>query len=149
MKYTVKIADKRYEVEIDNIYARPVVVHVDGERFEVMPENGIRLDEKKESVETSPVMEKSISGAKPLPAASPTSNPSPSGKTLTSPLPGTVTEIFVKKGDKVEAGQVILIIEAMKMKNSIRSVRTGVVAGVLVSAGQTVAHKQALVEFAE
>lgn len=146
MKYTVKIADKRYEVEIDNIYARPVVVHVDGERFEVMPENGIRLDEKKESVETR---EKSISGAKPLPAASPTSNPSLGGKTLTSPLPGTVTEIFVKKGDKVEAGQVILIIEAMKMKNSIRSVRTGVVAGVLVSVGQTVAHKQALVEFAE
>ena len=44
-------------------------------------------------------------------------------------------------------GCVILVIEAMKMKNSIRSVRDGKIATVHVSAGQTVMHKQALVEF--
>ena len=49
----------------------------------------------------------------------------------------------------MEAGQVILIMEAMKMKNSIRSVCSGTIGEVLVSAGQTVAHKQALVKFAE
>jgi biotin carboxyl carrier protein len=46
-------------------------------------------------------------------------------------------------------GQVILIIEAMKMKNSIRSIHTGTVSEVLVNAGQSVAHKQALLKFAE
>ena len=66
---------------------------------------------------------------------------------MTAPLPGTVIEIFIKAGDQIEAGQVILIIEAMKMKNSIRSRRAGKIAEVLVSAGQTVAHKQALVRF--
>jgi biotin carboxyl carrier protein len=66
---------------------------------------------------------------------------------LTAPLPGTIVEIFVKAGDEIEAGQVILVIEAMKMKNSIRSTRAGKAAQVLVSAGQTVAHKQALVKF--
>jgi biotin carboxyl carrier protein len=66
---------------------------------------------------------------------------------LTAPLPGTVIEIFVKPGEQIEAGQVILVIEAMKMKNSIRSTRAGKVAEVLVGAGQTVAHKQALVRF--
>ena len=66
---------------------------------------------------------------------------------MTAPLPGTVIEIFIKAGDQIEAGQVILIIEAMKMKNSIRSRRAGKIAEVLVSAGQTVAHKQVLVRF--
>lgn len=149
MKYTVKIADKTYEVEIDNIYTRPVIARVDGEQFEVMPENGTRLDETKEANESHPVVAKAPSSIKPLPTASSGPNPALGGKTLTSPLPGTVTEVFIKKGDKVESGQVILIIEAMKMKNSIRSVRTGTVADLLVSAGQTVAHKQALVEFTE
>src|SRR5690606_26000845 len=67
---------------------------------------------------------------------------------LTAPLPGTVTEVFVKVGDPVEMGQVVLIIEAMKMKNSIRSTRAGKIKEVLVSTGQTVAHKQPLVRFA-
>ena len=149
MKYTVKIADKTYEVEVENVYTRPIIARVDGQTFEVMPENGVQLDSEKEAGGTMPVAEKSASGLKPLPAASPTSNQALSGKTLTSPLPGTVIEVFVKKDDIVEAGQVLLIIEAMKMKNSIRSVRPGTVAEVLVSAGQTVAHKQALVEFTE
>ena len=149
MKYTVKIADKTYEVEVENVYTRPIIARVDGQTFEVMPENGVQLDSEKAAGGVTPVAEKSASGLKPLPAASPTSNQALSGKTLTSPLPGTVIEVFVKKGDVVEAGQVLLIIEAMKMKNSIRSVRPGTVAEVLVNAGQTVAHKQALVEFTE
>jgi len=149
MKYTVKIADKTYEVEIEDIHARPVIARVDGEQFEVMPESGSKPEAGEEAGGTNPLAEKTPSSLKPLPGGSPTSNPTLGGKTLTSPLPGTVTEVFIKKGDKVEIGKVILIIEAMKMKNSIRSVRTGIVAEVMVSAGQTVAHKQALVEFTE
>ena len=66
---------------------------------------------------------------------------------MTAPLPGTIIEIFVKAGDEIEAGKVVLVIEAMKMKNSIRTTRGGKVAEILVSPGQTVAHKQALVRF--
>ena len=66
---------------------------------------------------------------------------------MTAPLPGTVIEIFVKPGDQIETGQVILVIEAMKMKNSIRSTRAGKIVEVLVRAGQTVAHKEPLVRF--
>ena len=149
MKYKVKIADKTYEVEIENIYTRPVIARVDGESFEVMPENGIHLDTEAEAGGIPSVIEKNASDPKPLPATASASNPVLGGKTLTSPLPGTIIEVFVKKGDTVEAGQVILIVEAMKMKNSIRSVRAGTVAQLLVSAGQTVSHKQALVEFTE
>ena len=144
MNYKIKINDTTYHVEIEDINARPVIASVDGIRFEVMPENGEPVETQKEPLGITP--------QPPTPATSKSAAPSSanfSSGTLTSPLPGTVTEVFVKAGDQVEAGQVLLIVEAMKMKNSIRSTHGGLVKDVLVSAGQSVAHKQALVQFAE
>jgi len=136
MKYIVKVADKSYEVEIEDVHARPVIARVDGQKFEVSLEGGSKPIPKGESKEFKPV-----EVSKP-----PTSTGAVTNE-LTAPLPGTVIEVFVKAGDHIETGQVTLVIEAMKMKNSIRSTRAGEVAEVLVSAGQTVAHKQALVRF--
>jgi biotin carboxyl carrier protein len=137
MKLNVKIGEKTYSVEIENLNTRPIVAVVDGERFEVVPENGNQLPVKKEASTGTESAPKQMN----VPAA--TSN----AKTLPAPLPGTVTEIFVKVGDEIESGQVLLVIEAMKMKNSIRSTREGKVAAVLATAGQIVIHKQPLVEF--
>jgi biotin carboxyl carrier protein len=136
MKYSVRIEDKSYEVEIEDIHARPVIARVDGERFEVHPEDGTRPDVREETRPAAPIQ-----------APRPSASQSAGTGDLTAPLPGTVVDVFVKAGDEVEAGKVVLIIEAMKMKNSIRSTRAGKVAEILVSAGQTVAHKQALVKF--
>ena len=136
MKYIVKVADRSYEVEIMDIHARPVIARVDGLEFEVSPAEGLTATTQKETKKLEPV-------------ESPKQLSSSSGgaREMTAPLPGTVIEIFVKAGDTIEAGQVILVIEAMKMKNSIRSTRAGKITEVLVIAGQTVAHKQALVRF--
>jgi biotin carboxyl carrier protein len=137
MKYTVRIADQNYEVEIEDIHARPVIARVEGQRFEVHPENGTRLaaanEPKAVKIEATPPPS--------------TTSPLASGNELTAPLPGTIVEIFVKSGEEIEAGNIVLIIEAMKMKNSIRATRGGKVAEVLVRVGETVAHKQALVRF--
>jgi biotin carboxyl carrier protein len=138
MKYIVKVADTSYEVEIDDIHARPVIARVDGQEFAVIPESGVKLPEQKETRELKPIE----------PSRQPASPKASSGE-LTAPLPGTVIEIFVKAGEQIESGQVILVIEAMKMKNSIRATRAGKIAEVLVNAGETVAHKQALVKFAD
>ena len=143
MKYKLTVNNQTYEVEIENINARPVVVTVDGQGFEIMPENGNQPQVRNEAMpktELKPVMKSPVAEA-----ASPVASGSP---ILTAPLPGTIVELFVKPGDKVEAGQVLLVIEAMKMKNSIRSTFSGTVDKVLVNQGQSVAHKQALVEFA-
>ena len=142
MKYKLTVNNQTYEVEIENINARPVVVTVDGQRFEVMPEAGNQPQVKIEAVSK---VESKPMAINPLSAAN---QPSGGSSSLNAPLPGTIVELFVKAGDKVEAGQVVLIIEAMKMKNSIRSTVGGTVDKVLVSQGQSVAHKQALVEFA-
>lgn len=136
MKYIVKVADKSYEVEIEDIHARPVIARVDGQVFEVNPEDKIQSASQKESTILKPVE-----------VSKPPLGSSAGANEMTAPLPGTVIEIFIKAGDQIEAGQVILVIEAMKMKNSIRSTRAGKIAEVLVNAGQTVAHKQVLVRF--
>jgi len=149
MKYKITVNNKTYEVEIENINTRPVVAFVDGERFEVMPENAGQAEAKKEADEIKNKAEKKSFDPNPVPAVSSSPNQALSGNALTAPLPGTVIEVFVKAGEKVEAGQVVVIIEAMKMKNSIRSVYSGTVSDVLVSAGQSVAHKQALIKFAD
>jgi len=136
MKYKVGISDRSYEVEIEDIHARPIIAHVDGQKFEVQPDSAGKLLVQEEATESKSVV------AVPQPAVQ-----TGSGNEMTAPLPGTVIEIFVKAGDEIEAGKVVLVIEAMKMKNSIRTTRGGKVAEILVSPGQTVAHKQALVRF--
>ena len=66
------------------------------------------------------------------------------GKAVCAPLPGRVIEIKVKAGDKVTVGQEVMILEAMKMENSISSDYAGEVLGLLVAEGDTVAADQAL-----
>jgi glutaconyl-CoA/methylmalonyl-CoA decarboxylase subunit gamma len=140
MKYTVSVNGKSFSVEIEDINARPVVAVVDGERFEITPENG------NAAVGVVRTAQAEVKAAPTVNVPAPAQVPS-SGNSLTAPLPGTVVELFVHPGDVIEMGQVVVVIEAMKMKNSIRATRGGTVAQVLVSAGQTVAHKQVMVEF--
>lgn len=140
MKVHVKIGDRIFDVDIESINTRPIIARVEGDEFEVWPENGIQA-EGGENPALIPL------GVATAPTTQPASASTPGEKLLVAPLPGTVIEVFVKPGEYVETGHVVLVIEAMKMKNSIRSVRSGKVAAVLVSAGQTVMHKQPLVEF--
>ena len=58
--------------------------------------------------------------------------------TLRAPMPGRVLAINVAKGEKVEAGQVVIILEAMKMENEIISPRDGTVAQVAANKGASV-----------
>ena len=68
------------------------------------------------------------------------------GNVVEAPLPGRVIEILVKVGDEVKVGQAIVVLEAMKMENSITSNYHGTVKQILVSSGDAVAANAALVE---
>ena len=57
---------------------------------------------------------------------------------VTAPMPGKVVRLLVKAGDAVEAGQGLLVVEAMKMQNEIRAPKTGKVERLLVAEGQAV-----------
>jgi biotin carboxyl carrier protein len=57
---------------------------------------------------------------------------------IVAPMPGKVVRLLVKTGDKVEAGQGLLVVEAMKMQNEVRSPKTGTVERLLANEGQAV-----------
>lgn len=68
------------------------------------------------------------------------------GWVVASPMPGRIFEITVKVGDKVKSGDELLILEAMKMENSIEAETSGTIAQIFVTEGDSVAADAALVE---
>ena len=85
----------------------------------------------------------------PAPVAAPPPAPVPAGseRAIASPIAGTVIEVPCRAGEQVQAGQVLVLIEAMKMKTSIVSPGPGKIKAVLAAAGDTVREGQPLVEF--
>jgi biotin carboxyl carrier protein len=133
MKVKVKVDGQTVEVEIADLTARPVVAVVEGESFEVWP-----AAEDEAEKPASPVVQ---------PIQSPVSNSLVSS--ISAPIPGVIVAVSVKPGDVVTVGQELVVLEAMKMKNVIRSPRAGTIAAVKVITGQTVKHRDLLVEYGE
>ena len=77
-------------------------------------------------------------------AAAPSAAPSAGAKTVECPMPGTILDIRVNPGDAVKAGQVLLILEAMKMENEIMSGLEGTVTSVNTAKGDSVNTGQIL-----
>jgi len=63
---------------------------------------------------------------------------------LTAPMPGKVIRVLVSRGDQVKAGQGVLIVEAMKMQNEVKSSKSGQLLEIRVSEGDTVTANQIL-----
>jgi biotin carboxyl carrier protein len=146
MKIQVKIDDTTYEVEIQDLNKRPVRAKIGNDVFEVWPETSSGEAPAVQAASQTPP--RHVEAARQPATGLQTSQPT-NGKAILSPLPGTVIEVMVKAGAQVQTGDPLMVIEAMKMKNTIRSGRAGTIATVHVSSGQTVQHRQALVEFSE
>ena len=74
----------------------------------------------------------------PVPAAAPVAAPVTGGEKINSPMPGTILDVRVSAGQSVKKGQVLCILEAMKMENEIISPRDGAVAQVVANKGASV-----------
>ncbi|MDN5569873.1 MAG: biotin/lipoyl-binding protein [Propionibacteriaceae bacterium] len=85
-------------------------------------------------------------GAMNAPVATTASVQATSANAVTAPLSGSVSRILVEEGAAIEAGQVLLVLEAMKMETEITAPSDGTVARILVSAGDAVAGGEALIE---
>jgi len=141
MKMQVKIDDKTFDVDIDDISARPITVRVDGQVFTVWPETA-------QSAPLQAITQPAASMAQPtanLPASQPSAGASFSQ--VRAPIPGVIIEISAKPGDAVAYGQQLCILEAMKMKNSIRASREGIIDQVLISTNDQVNQNQVLMTY--
>uniref|UniRef100_A0A7C3MA16 Acetyl-CoA carboxylase biotin carboxyl carrier protein subunit n=1 Tax=Archaeoglobus fulgidus TaxID=2234 RepID=A0A7C3MA16_ARCFL len=138
MKYEVKVQGRKYEVEVKEISPMVFEVKVNGKKavIEVEAKFEFKEFEKAEIREKRFVEERVRERAETRVKA---------GKTITAPMAGIVTKIFKKAGDKVRAGETVLIIEAMKMENPITSPEDGEIAEIAVNEGDKVGSGDVLV----
>lgn len=127
MKYKVKLNGKIYEVEVEK-------------------GNAELLSEYDAISAPAPA---AAPVAAPAPAAAPAAAvPASSGNATPSPLPGVVVAVKKNVGDKVKAGEVVMLIEAMKMENEITATKDGTLVAVLAPKGTQVQVGTALFEIA-
>ncbi len=112
---------------------RKFLVNVNGTKYELEVEE---IDAK--AVPTATPAAPAAAPAAPVkPAVTQAAAPA-GGTTVTAPMPGNILSVAVKVGDKVKAGQILLMLEAMKMENEILSPCDGTVTGVNVAKGASV-----------
>lgn len=145
MKLTVKINDVSYEVEVGDLDSRPILATIEGEIFEILPEEIAAPAPTTAAIPSAPAPAPRPAAAAPAAAVASTTG----GSVIVAPLPGTVDSVLVKEGVTVTQGQEVLKLEAMKMKNSIRSPRAGRVVAIHVHPGDQVKHGQALIEIGD
>lgn len=126
MKYIVTINNNNYEVEVEqgsatlkgtNEVAVGSVKTIDGKKL------------KSEETSTQPKTELNTNGV---------------GEPLKSPMPGQILDIKVSVGDSVKQGDVLFILEAMKMENEITTTKDGVITQISVTKGTIVATNDVL-----
>ena len=123
-EYKIKINGNNYNVSIDEVEGNAAKVEVNGTPYNVEFEKPLSKP-KTISVVSKPA---AAPAAGPAPATKPAAAPAAAGgATVNSPLPGVVLEVKVKDGDKVTKGQVIMVLEAMKMENAIEAPCDGTV----------------------
>lgn len=134
-KYTIE--GKEYKVEIVTIEENIAEVTVNGETFKVEMEPEPEPEKKKVVVSA---------------AAAPANDEQPvaagnvnTANAVKAPLPGVITEIKVAIGDTVNAGDTVVILEAMKMANNIEAEKSGKVTAICVKQGESVMEDSPLV----
>lgn len=126
MKYRVKLNDKVYEVEVEQGEAQ-LLKEYDAVSAPAAP---VASPAASAPVAAAPV-------AASAPAAAPAA-PAGAGETVKSPLPGSVVDVKITVGQKVKRGEVVMLIEAMKMENEISAPKDGTIVSVMVSKGSKV-----------
>ena len=137
MKVNLSIEGKQYQVTLKDLTTRPIIAEVDGQTYEVWPE------EEQASIPT-------VKSSTPTPVVAATAAPVPAAAgslTLTAPLPGVIISVEVREGQSVTNGQELYVLEAMKMKNSIKANRNGKIASIHVNPGDLVKHNQPILTF--
>ena len=119
MKYKVTLNGRTYEVEVEAGKA-------------------MLLDEYEAIAPAAPAPAAAPAAAAPAPAAAPAAAAPVAGEAVTAPMPGNILKVNVTAGQAVKEGELLVVLEAMKMENEIFAPKAGTVAQVLVSKGSTV-----------
>ena len=133
MKYKITLNGRTYEVEVEAGKA-------------------MLLDEYEAIVPSAPAAAP-VAAAPAAPVAAPAAAPAApaataAGEAVTAPMPGTILKVNVQNGQAVKAGDLLCVLEAMKMENEIMAPKAGTVAQVVTSKGASVSTGDVLVVIA-
>lgn len=137
--FKFKIAGRDYTTKVEEQENGALLVTVNGKAYEV------ELPEQAHAAHKT-IVKAAASAAPSTPSAAP-SAAAAKGNTMSAPLPGTITKVIAQAGQKVKKGDVLIVMEAMKMANDIVAEADGTVKAVCVSVGQSVNQGDALIEF--
>ena len=161
MKYFARIGNNEYEVEISDaqvlLDGEPVAVDIvrsglpelysvlfGGQSHEMLITSDrfnytVSIRSEQFQVQVQDERNRRLNQARKMPTL-------PDGElAITAPIPGLVVKVLINVGDPVEEGQPLVILEAMKMENEIRSMRSGVAKAILATPGQRVEQNAVLV----
>lgn len=169
-RYTISVDDTSYVIDVEEHSPHQFQVQLDGRTINVRLEDqsepatgrvtpSVQVGSGESAAPAAPpaaaptLPQSATPKPAPAPAASrapATGAPAPGGaSTMTAPMPGVILSVTATVGAQVSRGDTVLILEAMKMKNALKAPRDGVVAEILVDAGQQVTYGQALARLAD
>jgi biotin carboxyl carrier protein len=165
-RYNIKVGQNEYVIDVQEMASDHFRVWVEDHDLDVYITGEQDIAEATITPEVAPARLDSESIERPgmiyrppapetLPPLPPTQQPAlphvvisnGSEQELTAPMPGTILTVNVRPGDSVSRGQPLLILEAMKMKNLIKSPYDGVIEEVAAQPGQTVSYGTVLIRF--
>jgi len=130
-EYKFKINGNEYTVTVNDIDGANVEVDVNGKPFKIEMDKPVKKQQTAvSSTPTKPAAQTQPGVVKPVASSN--------QATVTSPLPGVILEISVKVGDVVKTGQSIMVLEAMKMENSVEANADGTITSINVNVGDSV-----------
>jgi biotin carboxyl carrier protein len=135
-KYEITVNDMPYSIEVKTFSSEEAELEVNNKQYSVKIGDIINTE--------VPVIRKPVTTITPEEAAVTSSAPRLSGTSgvIATPIPGVITDLFVKEGDAVIVGQKLFKIEAMKMENVINSTIAGTVKKIVVSVNDSLVQGQ-------
>lgn len=144
--YTLKINGNDYKVDINEVEGQEIKLEVNGKPYTVTVDQELNAHKTRTTViNDRPIPRVSAAHGDVQRASAPKPGSAAGGTKVSTPLPGTILDVFVNVGDAVKAGQTVVLLEAMKMENNIEADTAGTVKEVKVRKGDSVLEGDVLV----
>jgi len=142
-KFKFTIEGTSYSVNVKSVEGNQAEIEVNGKSY------AVGLEQEVNTLKTPILVRKEVQskpGDNKITVKTTPSSSKPSANSIKAPLPGSIIRVEAKVGDSVKVGDLLLVMESMKMENNILSEKTGVIKNIAVEAGQAVMQDDVLIE---